>query len=212
MEAVNLQYRNITVSGLPGGGSTTLLRELKEELQFLGWRGFSGGEFMREYASEKGLFNEKGALHHSSAHYEDDFDRKVDMGMRSKLESEKGWILEAWLSGFLAQQVPGVLKILVYCSDDAVRIDRIVNRDSVTAEDVKHNIQKRYQENLDKWSRMYKNEWQKWVIESGTVSSSDPIDFWRPDLYDVAIDTYSSNQQQTLETVLNALKAEKSTT
>jgi cytidylate kinase len=47
-------YTNITISGLPGCGSTTLLKGLKEALQFDGWKGFSGGEFMREYAKEKG--------------------------------------------------------------------------------------------------------------------------------------------------------------
>ena len=48
------QYKNITISGLPGAGSTTLLFRLKKELDFEGWKGFSGGEFMRTYAEEKG--------------------------------------------------------------------------------------------------------------------------------------------------------------
>lgn len=200
-------YRNITISGLPGTGSTTLLRLLREHeiLKADGWRGFSGGEFMRAYAIEKGVFRPQQGLHHSSQDYEDDFDRKIDMGMREKLQQEQGWILEAWLSGFMAQQVPHVLKVLMKCSDDAVRIDRIVNRDSVSVEDAKYHIQKRYEENLSKWSRMYAQEWQDWVVSPGTVSADEPIDFWREDLYDIVIDTYSNNQQQTLEIVLDAL-------
>lgn len=200
------KYRNITVSGLPGSGSTTLLKNLKETLQFDGWKGFSGGEFMRSYALEKGLFQEQGSLHHDASHYEDDFDRKIDMGMRDKLESEEHWILESWLSGFLGQQVPGVLKVLLYCSDDAIKIDRVVNRDDVSVAVAKDNMHNRYKSNYEKWSRMYASEWQKWVITPGTRPGDAPIDFWHPDLYDVHIDTYSQNKDQTLHFVLEALQ------
>jgi len=202
----DLKYRNITISGFPGCGSTTLLNLLREKLKFAGWKGFSGGEFMRAYALEKGLFQKKGDLHHDASHYEDDFDRQVDMGMRDKLTSENNWIIESWLSGFLGQQVPGVLKILMMCSDEAVRIDRIVNRDGVTAEDAKNNMHARYQNNFTKWKRMYASEWKDWVVEPGTVSGDQPIDFWRPDLYDLIIDTYGTNQQQALELVLEKLQ------
>ncbi len=201
------KYRNITVSGLPGGGSTTLLQLLKDALQFEGWKGFSGGEFMRSYAVEKGLFDSNSRLHHSATHYEDDFDRKIDFGMREKLEHEEKWIIESWLSGFLAQGVSGVLKVLVYCSDDAVRIDRIVNRDQVNVAEAKKHIQDRYQSNLAKWSRMYAEQWRDWVVKLGTVKVSDPIDFWRSDLYDLVIDTYSTNKEETLQKVLHAIKA-----
>ena len=38
----------------------------------------------------EGLFKEQGGLHHSATDYEDDFDRKVDTGMREKLQNEEG--------------------------------------------------------------------------------------------------------------------------
>jgi len=199
------RVNNITLSGLPGCGSTTLLNLLREDMKFDGWKGFSGGEFMRAYAEEKGLFDHSAGYHHDSRHYEDDFDRKVDMGMREKLEVEEKWVIESWLSGFMAQQVPKVCKVLLTCSDDAVRIDRIVNRDAVTADVAKKNMQERYEANLSKWARMYDQQWQDWVIKPGTLKTSDPIDFWHPDLYDIVIDTYSHNQQQALEIVLNAI-------
>jgi len=200
-------YKNITISGMPGCGSTTLLNKLREALKFEGWKGFSGGEFMRAYAEEKGLFDTTSGLHHDSRHYEDDFDRQIDMGMREKLEQQEKWVIESWLSGFLAQGVPGVLKVLMVCSDDAVRIDRIVNRDAVTAETAKGNMQDRYNANLAKWSRLYAGEWQQWVVAAGQATPDQPIDFWLPDLYDCVIDTYSTNQVQALEIVLNAIKA-----
>ena len=199
-------YKNITISGLPGAGSTTLLAMLKEALKFDKWTGFSGGEFMRAYAAENDLFDSKLKLHHSSMAYGEDFDRKVDMGIREKLETQHRWIIESWLSGFMAQGVEGTLKVLLICSEDSVKIDRIVNRDAVTVDKAKHNISQRYKENLQKWANMYANEWKKWVVDTGKVKEKDPIDFWRPDLYDVVIDTYSLNKEQTLRKVLNALK------
>jgi cytidylate kinase len=203
----NFKYKNITISGLPGSGSTTLLNLLKESdlLKFAGWSGFSGGEFMRSYAKEKGLFKENGSLHHFATDYEDDFDRKVDYGMRTKLREESGWILESWLSGFMAQGIEGTLKILMVCSDKAVKVDRIVNRDGVTADEAIQNMHDRYLKNLEKWTRMYAQEWNDWVVKTGKVKQSDPIDFWREELYDVTIDTYSANQQEVLKIVLDAI-------
>ncbi|MEX0895873.1 MAG: AAA family ATPase [Patescibacteria group bacterium] len=200
--------RNITISGLPGSGSTTLLDQLREhpDLKFEGWSGFSGGAFMRNYAMEKGLMDKDGKLHHSADIYSDDFDREVDMGMREKLSTEQHWIIESWLSGFLAQQVPGVFKILLKCSNTAVKVDRIVNRDDVTAEVALANMNKRYKSNVAKWRRMYAKEWQTWIVETGTMKATDPIDFWHPSLYDIVIDTYSTNQKETVEQVIHAIE------
>jgi len=206
-KAVEFKYKNITISGLPGSGSTTLLKMLKDNdlLKFAGWRGFNGGDFMRSYAKEKGLFEENGGLHHDASHYEDDFDRKVDYGMREKLQDGRGWILESWLSGFMAQGVKGTLKILMVCSDKAVKVDRIVNRDLVTADEAIKNMHERYLKNLNKWQRMYSAEWKEWVVETKKMKQSDPIDFWHPDLYDIVIDTYSANQQEVLKIVLDEI-------
>ncbi|MDH5533395.1 MAG: AAA family ATPase [Candidatus Pacebacteria bacterium] len=202
-------YHNIAISGLPGSGSTTLLRLLKEHLDLDGWRGYSGGEFMRAYAAEKGLFDNNKKLHHKATHYEDEFDRQIDMGVREKLKTEKKWIIESWLAGFLAQEVPKTLKVLLICTDDAVRIDRIVNRDEVNVDEAKHHIKERYQDNLAKWSRMYEKEWKEWVVKPETLSIHNPIDFWNPKLYDVVIDTYSTNQSKTLDIVLDAITKKK---
>lgn len=201
-------YRNITVSGLPGCGSTTLLKMLKEELGPDGWVGFSGGEFMRDYAISQGLFKEDAGLHHDATAYPPDFDRQVDMGMRHRLENGSKQILESWLSSFMAQGVQGTLKVLMTCSDEAVRVDRIVNRDNVTPKQAIENMHTRYQKNTAKWREMYAKEWDMWVVESGVLTSEDPIDFWNPKLYDLIIDTYKLSREQSLQTVLDAIHAQ----
>jgi len=166
---------------------------------------------MRSYAEEKGLFNKENKFHHNATHYEDEFDMKVDYGIREKVESEKNWIIESWLSGFMAQGVPGVLKVLMTCSSKAVRVDRIVNRDALTTDEALDHIDKRYKENLKKWQRVYAKEWKNWVVGKHGITTSDPIDFWRSELYDVVIDTYSTNQPEAVELVLDELKKKQTT-
>ena len=206
MDKTKYKFKNVTISGLPGSGSTTLLTLLKEKLKFDGWTGFSGGEFMRQYAVEKGLYNNTSKIHHDASAYSEDFDRQVDYGVREKLQEQEKWIIESWLSGFFAQGLPDVCKILMICSDDAVRIDRIVNRDEVNVEKAKEHVHQRYITNLNKWSEIYAKEWQEWVVAKGVIKPDEPIDFWRQDLYDVVIDTYSHNQQQTLNIALDAIQ------
>jgi len=204
-ELEDKKYYNITISGLPGCGSTTMLNGLREALKLEGWRGFSGGEFMRHYAMEKGLWDEKNPEHHNATIYSEEFENEVDFGMRDKLNHESQWIIESWLSGFLAQGVPRTLKILMACSSDDVRIDRVVNRDGITVDQAKQNTMDRYERNLQKWVGMYSDQWREWVVEPGTVPANAPIDFWRPELYDLILDTYSMTAEQTLEKVLAVL-------
>jgi cytidylate kinase len=106
----------------------------------------------------------------------------------------------------MAQGVARVLKVLLICSDEAVKIDRVVNRDLVTVELAKQHLHQRYNENLAKWSKLYAQQWQEWVVAAGTLPASEPVDFWRSELYDVVIDTYSANRDETLAKVLDALK------
>lgn len=198
-----MKYKNVTISGLPGAGSSTLGKLLAQKI---GWDYFSGGDFMRAYAIEHGLFDGKNVSHHDATVYSDEFDRKVDYGMREKLESGKGRIFDSWLSGFVAQGVDNVLKVLVTCSDDAVRVDRIANRDRIAIPVAKKHIFEREQKNLKKWQRMYNKEWKKWVVDRGVVGASEEIYFWRPELYDLVIDTFHYGRDEVLEIVLKELE------
>lgn len=199
-----MAYRNLTISGLPGCGSTTLMNFLRDKLD---WQCYSGGEFMREYAIKQGYFSANNNVHHDATAYPDDFDRQVDYAVRDRLTHQNHLIMEAWLSGFLAQGIPGVLKVLVTCSENAVRIDRIVNRDMISVGEAKKHVLERETKNRNKWTTMYAKEWQDWVVEPGTLSSKTEIDFWHPKLYDLVIDTYRHSREETLDIVLHALKS-----
>lgn len=185
MEEPKLLYRNITVSGKVGTGKNTLVEGLKPILTPLGWRFFSGGEFMRQYVAEHKLQDN---LHHKATDYNDEIDRMVDSGMKERLQKEDKLVLESWLSGYMAQRIAGVLKVLLYCSSPAVVIDRLVNRDHITVEEAKRHLHEREDENFAKWKRLYGDH-----------------DFWDPELYDLVIDTFSNSREEVLRQALEVL-------
>lgn len=184
-----LKYRSIAISGKPGAGRTTLMTNLKKYLQPLGFEFFSGGEWSRQYAIEHGFHKANDKTHHFATAYGDEVDYQIDVAMRKKLEGEGHYCVESWISGWNMRGLPHVLKILLM-TDDALRIDRIVNRDAVTVEQAKEHLKKREEENLAKWVRLYKVA---------------PTDFWDTKYYDLVINTYSHGPTETLEIVLQAL-------
>ena len=184
-----LRYRSIAISGKPGVGRTTLFQNLKKILGSQGFEFFSGGEWSRQYAIEHKLHDPKDQKHHTAAIYGDDIDYQIDVAMREKLEKEGSFVVESWIAGWNMRGLKHVLKVLLIC-DDALRIDRIVNREMLTVEEAKTHIKGREEENLTKWSRIYK------------VPLSD---FFNPQYYDLVINTYSHNQEETLKFALEKL-------
>ena len=181
----NLKYRNITVSGKYAAGTTTLAKNLSAALK---WKHVNVGELQRRYDREHGRNeNRQGALDRP-----DDHEREMDEMTKKMLAEENNLIYEAWLAGFMSKDIPGILKILVICSDEAVLIDRVVNRDGVSVEEAKQNIKQREEENEVKWKKLYGN-----------------YNFWDPKYYDLVIDTYSSGQMETLGKVLDRLNSKK---
>ena len=176
---ISLLYRVITISGRVASGATTLSRGLAKTLD---WHLVNGGEIYRQYAKENGIPLERTDLSG------DEYHLKLDNYIKEKLKTEKNIIVESWLSGFDAQEIAGVYKIFVNCSSDALRVDRIVNRDKMTIEEAKEHLKRREEENLKKWERLYRTR-----------------DFWNPQLYDLVIDTYRYGPTETLNLVLSAI-------
>ncbi|MBI5619759.1 cytidylate kinase family protein [Candidatus Gottesmanbacteria bacterium] len=183
-----LKYSSIAISGRPGAGRSTLLGNLRPYLEPLGWEFFSGGEWARKFAIERGAHRSDDPKHHKATDYGDEIDHKIDAEMRQKLSDPNVHIVvESWIAGWNMRGLAHVLKVLLMC-DEALRIDRIVNRDNLTVEEAKHHLQEREEANLAKWKRMY------------AIS-----DFWDPKHYDLIINTYSHGPKETRELVLQAL-------
>jgi cytidylate kinase len=177
----NPKYQNITVSGKIATGTSTLAKNL---VKALSWQYVNIGALQREYDRKHNIHeNKQGAAARSDEH-----EQGMEEMTKQKLANQQGLVYEAWLSGFVARHIPGVLKVLTICSSEAIRIDRVVNRDNVGVEEAKEWIRQREAENIKKWQKLY-----------------GPYDFWDPKYYDLVIDTYSSGPMATLGKVLDQL-------
>lgn len=183
-----LRYKNITVSGKIATGTTTLAKNLQRTL---GWEYVNTGALQRQWDRDHGV-NENA---HGAMLRPDEHEREMEALAQKTLTEKEGIAYEAWLSGFVARELPGVLRVLVTCREDAVRVDRVVNRDKLTVEQAKQYIRTREEENIAKWKKLYGN-----------------YDFWDPQYYHIVVDTYSSGAMETLGKVLDTIGFTKAIT
>lgn len=187
--------RNITVSGRIGSGATTLAAKLAEQL---GWTMLDGGKILRKVQQDIGASVEE------TSKRPDKFDLDYEEKVKKILTEEAYQVVQSHLAGFDAQGIPGIFKIFVVCEDAAgndkieIRIDRLVNRDGVSIDKAKHEARERDRQNLEKWRRLYANNDQQWV-------------YWDKKYYDVILNTYSHNQEETVQLALQALLRHRST-
>lgn len=177
---MNLKFENITISGGVAVGKGTLTENLKPYLEPLGWKFTSGGRLLREFTKE--FVQPLASLADAKFHNE------LDARTKRLLTEEGHYVIEAWLAGFMAKDLGNTLRVFLMCKNDALRIDRVANRDKVSIEQAKHYIKEREEGNMAEWKRIYGNH-----------------DFWDPKYYHLTIDTYSSGQMETVGKVLDRL-------
>lgn len=193
----NLTYSSVAISGAPGAGRSTLLKNLRSVLEPISFEFFSGGDWARQFSIQAGKHRVDDPTHHLATDYGEDIDHKIDLALREKLSDISVHVaVESWIAGWNMRGLPHVLKVLLMC-DDSLRIDRIVNRDGVSVEEAKKHLRMREESNLGKWSAMY---------------NVDQKDFWDPKYYDLIINTYAHGPKQTLDLVLQAMGYFKSHT
>jgi len=186
---INPKIRNITISGRIASGSTTLAKGLANEL---GWKHIEGGDVFWEQVRSR--------LHLDSKDTNlrpDKEDQDFDTQLKKILADDKNLILETKLAAFNAQGIPGVFKILVVCEDEGqdktdIRIDRLLNREDITVEEAKEEVVERENNDLDKWRNLYANGDPNWH-------------YWDPKYYDLVVNTFSHNAEESLKFVLEAL-------
>lgn len=176
------KYRLITVSGKIAVGTTTLTKNI---VNSLGWKHINIGAVQRKYDRQNQLHeNKMGALSRT-----DDHEKEIDTMTEQMLKTEKEIIYEAWLAGFFARSYKDVLKVLLICSHDDIRVDRVANRENVTVDEAKNWIKQRENENTEKWKRLYGEH-----------------NFWDHKYFDLVIDTYKTGPLETLGKVLDRLE------
>ena len=177
---ISSSFKNITISGGVGVGTTTLMKNLVPFLEPLGFSFTSTGMMMREKMKE--FKNPRADL------LEDDTHSHVEKDVFELLSSEKPYVVEGWLAGFIARELPHTLRIYVFASENNVRVDRVVNRDHMTVKEAKQMIQDREESNFKTWKRIYGD-----------------FNFWDPDYYHVSIDTCLLGQNESVGKVLDLL-------
>ncbi len=181
--------RIVTVSGRIASGSTTLAKRMAEKLN---WKHMEGGEIFWEAVRAKHGFDPKDTDKRADIE-----DKEFDASLKKILNNEKHVVLETKLAGFNAQGIEGVFKILIICNHHGedqtqIRIDRLLNRESISKAQAKEEVFKREENDLEKWRRMYANGDKNWT-------------YWNEDYYDLVINTYDHNAKETLEIALNAI-------
>jgi cytidylate kinase len=121
----------ITVSGLPGSGTTSLSRYLSERHGFLM---ISAGEVFRQLAKEHNLgLAEFGRL----AEENPEFDKMIDARQKEIAGERDNIIVEGRLSGWMVADAD--LRIWLFAPIDC-RIKRIVSRDQIADEKTAERI------------------------------------------------------------------------
>ena len=115
----------ITISGLPGSGTTTVSRLVADAL---GLDRLPGGEVFRQMAAEAGMTLAEFGVH---AQGHPDIDRELDDRLAARA-AEGGCVIESRLAGWLATRegLPAV-RVWVDCADE-VRAARVAARDGTT--------------------------------------------------------------------------------
>jgi cytidylate kinase len=185
------EIRIITVSGRIAAGSTSLAKGLAREL---GWKHIEGGEIFWEASRKKLALAAK-----DTDLRPDDEDILFDSQLKEILQKDSHIILEAKLSGFMAEGIEGVYKIGVVCEDKhgmdqtGVRIDRLVNREQTSMLAAKEEVLEREVNDLAKWRKLYANGDQSWV-------------YWDKKYYDYMINTFFYSQKECVDMVLKEIQ------
>lgn len=172
-------YTKITISGQICSGKTTLFWDLYKTLN---WPTFSASHFFRDYARMHHVSLQKGE------EQEDSLVKVIDYGMKELLKKEDHVIIEGWMAGVMADEIPKVLRILLKCNEDE-RIKRFIKRDGGTVEEARRKIKEREANVYMRLKQIYHRE-----------------DILKPKNYNMVIDTSKKSQTEVLRSVLAKLQ------
>ncbi len=168
----------ITVSGLPGSGTTTVARLLAERL---GWKLISAGEVFRRLAMERGMTLEEFSQY---AEENPDIDIYIDRMQRELAEREENVIVEGRLSGWM---IKNAFKVWLYADPD-IRYERIAKREGIDLS--RARVETKRREELEK--RRYKKFYS---IDLDDIS-----------IYHIAVNSGKFEPEEIVEIILKAFE------
>lgn len=175
-----MKYSKITISGKICTGKSTLFNGLQKKLK---WPIFITGQFFRDYAKKYRL-NLDGAEEQNNK-----VTKEIDYKVKEMLNKEGNLIVDGWMSGIMADKLPGVLKILLVCKDD-IRYKRFAKREKINFLDAKERVEKRQNSWFNKIKKIHK-------ISKSTLNNKKN--------YNLVIDTSHIIPQAVLKKVLSTL-------
>lgn len=173
----------ITVSGLPGSGTTTLSKNLQKAS---GFDYIYAGKIFREMAKKKGL-----SLEDFSKLTERDtfFDTSLDRQIMSFADAHENCIIEGRLSGWFAHREKSKDYIKIWLTAPIqVRLERIAQRENETLDIASKKVEMREKSEAKRYKSIY---------------NIDISDF---SIYDLIVETSDKTPEETLKFVLNELK------
>src|SRR4030066_2275463 len=140
-------FKNITISGDIGTGTSTLAKGLAEKI---GWKYLSAGDFFRTYQKEHNipLWNK--------AEIPDEVERKIDYEFLEKMKDEEHIVFDSHYGGWFAKDLNNVFRILLICDRD-VATQRILEREHTHKETAKE-IEERRRQLRAKFKKLYSDD------------------------------------------------------
>ncbi|MGY8746012.1 MAG: cytidylate kinase family protein [Candidatus Poseidoniales archaeon] len=140
----------ITISGHPGSGTSTLVEAICENK---GWTSLNGGEIFRQEAKSRNL-----PLSEFANLCANDFsvDRYLDDILKSKMvETDGPKVMESRLSGWWAHLLElDCIRLWIEVSEN-VRAKRVVGREGISFEEALVSNSKRSEKDLARYEEMY---------------------------------------------------------
>lgn len=171
-------FSKIAISGKICTGKTTLFKNLQKKLK---WKIFSVGQYFRQYVKNHHLTLE------NAEEQNDKLTRQIDFKAKRLLKTKKHIILEGWMAGIMANDIPCTLRVFLTC-DDKIRIKRFCQREKISYREAKKKILTREKNLFQKLKQIYHRS-----------------DFTTKKNYDLIINTSFLTPQEILDKVLNRL-------
>lgn len=172
----------ITISGLPGSGTTTVSRLLAERL---GWKLIPAGDVFRRLAVERGMTLEEFSQY---AEENPEIDLYIDRMQRELAEKEENVVVEGRLSGWM---IKNAFKVWIY-ADPEIRYERIAKREGMELS--RARVEAKRREEIEK--RRYKKFYS---IDLDDIS-----------IYDIAVNSGKFRPEEIVEIILKAFELVRS--
>lgn len=146
-----MKFNKITISGKICTGKTTLLKRLGKKL---GWPTFMTGQLFRDYVKKHNLNLQK------AEEQNEKLTKVIDYKVRDMLHSPGKLIIDGWLSGYMANNLKDVLKILLICRDD-ICYKRFAKREKINLLEAEKKVKERQKSWFSKIKKIHKIDYSK---------------------------------------------------